>query len=676
MIKKCFFIIAIFSAIAAVSLIRIQPASASSIWIISPNGGEYLSVSSTYQIKWISSSDVAYTGIFLMKEGGGSIQIATGVYNYGISGGEVYDWYIPSNIASGRYKINITGEIASDGSQIVSAFDESDNFFTISNPTTACGPYSDLVVTGSTSGGSIWGSNPYTDDSDFNKAALHAGLISAGQTATIRKTNAGYLYNFTGSTFNGVTTLPWTTGWCGVNISFVSFVATPYLTLNSPNGGENWTIGETKRVSWGIANINYVRIYIEDASGAITGSGSVNYIYDGAIPISTSYFDWTIQKSQLPGSNLTFPRNYKIRIDGVNSTETGAQVVATDRSDNSFTIREVVTPSLSVAYPNGGETLIKGQTYTFRWTSQNMSGKNVRVALYQKDLTPPLFENIAGITSADSGWVSWAIPSSIVSKSNYYKIAVIYDSSTGGVAGESVADYSDNFFSILDTETPVAGCLPDGSLVKLPEDPKVYIIINCQKKWIQTTQEFNQGGYSWSSVQETIPSALQSYTDYVQLLKATSDEKVYKIIGGKKLWIPTSESFANQGFNWSQVQEATKANIDKYARAKLVRVASSPNVYYLTEAGRKRHILNSEVFLSYDNKWEDVVEITAADLEMYPDSVLIRAEGDKKVFVLIEGKKQWIKTAEAFNQLALDWNNIAPVNTTELNAYPEGAAIE
>ncbi|PJA64357.1 MAG: hypothetical protein CO159_03500, partial [Candidatus Portnoybacteria bacterium CG_4_9_14_3_um_filter_40_10] len=147
MIKKCFFIIAIFSAIAAVSLIRIQPASASSIWIISPNGGEYLSVSSTYQIKWISSSDVAYTGIFLMKEGGGSIQIATGVYNYGISGGEVYDWYIPSNIASGRYKINITGEIASDGSQIVSAFDESDNFFTISNPTTACGPYSDLVVT-------------------------------------------------------------------------------------------------------------------------------------------------------------------------------------------------------------------------------------------------------------------------------------------------------------------------------------------------------------------------------------------------------------------------------------------------------------------------------------------------------------------------------------------------
>jgi len=63
-------------------------------------------------------------------------------------------------------------------------------------------------------------------------------------------------------------------------------------------------------------------------------------------------------------------------------------------------------------------------------------------------------------------------------------------------------------------------------------------------------------------------------------------------------------------------------------------------------------------------------------LEMYPNSVLIRAEGDKKVFVLIEGKKQWIKTAEAFNQLALDWNNIAPVNTTELNAYPEGAAIE
>ncbi len=96
--------------------------------------------------------------------------------------------------------------------------------------TSACGPYPDQTVKGSTSGSSVWGSNPYTDDSDFNKAAIHAGLISVGQTATIRKTSAGYLYNFVGSTSNGVTTSGWTSGWCGVTLSIVS---TPTSLENS-----------------------------------------------------------------------------------------------------------------------------------------------------------------------------------------------------------------------------------------------------------------------------------------------------------------------------------------------------------------------------------------------------------------------------------------------------------
>lgn len=83
----------------------------------------------------------------------------------------------------------------------------------------ACGPYSDEVVTGSLTGGPVWGSQPYTDDSDFNRAAVHTGLITPGQTATIKKTSVGYLYDFPGSTANGVTTDSWATGWCGVTIS-------------------------------------------------------------------------------------------------------------------------------------------------------------------------------------------------------------------------------------------------------------------------------------------------------------------------------------------------------------------------------------------------------------------------------------------------------------------------
>lgn len=78
------------------------------------------------------------------------------------------------------------------------------------------------TVTGSLTGTTVWGSNPYTQDSDFAVAAVHAGLVAPGATATITKTFVGYLQNYSGTTANGVTTTNWTTGWCGVQISLAS----------------------------------------------------------------------------------------------------------------------------------------------------------------------------------------------------------------------------------------------------------------------------------------------------------------------------------------------------------------------------------------------------------------------------------------------------------------------
>jgi hypothetical protein len=60
------------------------------------------------------------------------------------------------------------------------------------------------TVTGSTSG-SVWGSNPYTDDSSLAKAAVHAGLFQAGQKGVIKVTIMAGQSSYPGSTANGVT---------------------------------------------------------------------------------------------------------------------------------------------------------------------------------------------------------------------------------------------------------------------------------------------------------------------------------------------------------------------------------------------------------------------------------------------------------------------------------------
>jgi hypothetical protein len=64
-------------------------------------------------------------------------------------------------------------------------------------------------VTGMVGGGSVWGSGPYTNDSNLAAAAVHAGALQAGETAVIKikvRADAG---GYAGSTRNGVTTSNW-----------------------------------------------------------------------------------------------------------------------------------------------------------------------------------------------------------------------------------------------------------------------------------------------------------------------------------------------------------------------------------------------------------------------------------------------------------------------------------
>ena len=83
-----------------------------------------------------------------------------------------------------------------------------------------------------------------------------------------------------------------------------------------------------------------------------------------------------------------------------------------------------------------------------------------------------------------------------------------------------------------------------------------------------------------------------------------------------------------------------------------------------------------EVFNSYNNKWEDIVEVSDTELNGYEDNDLIQAEGDHRVYKLKNRQKRWIKTAQAFNRLGYDWSKIASINQTEFNVYQEGTAIE
>lgn len=83
----------------------------------------------------------------------------------------------------------------------------------------AIGEVQTAKIRARTNGGSVWGSNPYTDDSDWSVAVVHAGLAVPGELVNIRFEALGDLTNYPSTTANGVTTSYWGTPWCAVQIS-------------------------------------------------------------------------------------------------------------------------------------------------------------------------------------------------------------------------------------------------------------------------------------------------------------------------------------------------------------------------------------------------------------------------------------------------------------------------
>jgi hypothetical protein len=264
---------------------------------------------------------------------------------------------------------------------------------------------------------------------------------------------------------------------------------------------------------------------------SISGSGSTNYIYENAILASVGYYDWTIQKNQLPGSDLNFPRNYKIRVDGVNSATLGSAVIAQDQSDNNF----------SIDLPK----------------------------------TPPVY------------------------------------------------------------------CYPDNTLIKLPNDPKVYIIINCKKYWVKSALEFKRKGYKWENIK-----------------------------------------IANNG-ELNSLPEGLASALDIKEGA-MIRVTGTNDIYIVKYIGNKkfiRLILNPSVFRSYGHlRWEDVIDVNQETLNSFAVSNLVRSAKTGKIYQLDPngdiGVRKHFKNVEAMKKRGNDLDAVYEINETDENSYEQGEELE
>ncbi len=201
------------------------------------------------------------------------------------------------------------------------------------------------------------------------------------------------------------------------------------ISLTSPNGGESWTAGTMKTVTWTSDIIGNVRI-------VLLKNGLQYSLIASFIP-NTGSFNWLIPAGIPAGTTFT------VKISSCTNP------VISDVSDANFSIIAGGGTIVAITSPNGGEIWTAATPNTITWTS-DITG-NVRIVLLKGGIQSAL------IASAlpNIGSFTWLVPPFLVTGTDYtVKIS--------SCINPAVTDVSDSNFTINGDASTVTVISPNG----------------------------------------------------------------------------------------------------------------------------------------------------------------------------------------------------------------------
>ena len=335
-----------------------------SITVVSPRGGETFYLGSPLTMSWTYTGDLGSTVNIEVLKGTAILKTLTGI-SIGSSGSGSYNVTIPASTPLGsNYTIRVTSASHPEYT------DTSDGPFTIAGPT--------ILVTVPNGGETFHVGSTLPMNWTYHGnpgSTVNIEVIKGGATLKtlpgipIGSSGSGsYSVTIPASTPLGtdykirVTSASTPTCTDTSNGSFAIGVDTSSsITVQVPNGGENWVQGSLHTLSWTYTGNLGTMVKIE----ALRGDVVLAVVTPGT----------SIGSSGSGSYNLTFPYNtplasdYRIR---VSSTSIPAY---SDTSDYPFTISSAIT----VATPNGGEEYKIGSSLPMSWTYTGTPGSLVNI---------------------------------------------------------------------------------------------------------------------------------------------------------------------------------------------------------------------------------------------------------------------------------------------------------
>ena len=158
------------------------------------------------------------------------------------------------------------------------------------------------------------------------------------------------------------------TGTCTVTMSAAKTVtatfnlpSTSSITVTYPTTGLTLTKGTNYTITWTSSNVTgnvQIELYKGVSNYQQLAASDPN---DGSYPF-------------MPLSSFPDGNDYRICVSAMSGSVSNCS--------GNFTIQPQATPTLTITYPNGGESLTKGTNYMITWTSSNVT-RNVQIDLYK-----------------------------------------------------------------------------------------------------------------------------------------------------------------------------------------------------------------------------------------------------------------------------------------------------
>jgi homoaconitase/3-isopropylmalate dehydratase large subunit len=315
-----------------------------SLTLTAPNGSEVWSINTHNNITWSRVGSVANVKLDYSTNAFAN-ELETYTIIASTSGATLtYDWLLPDTPSS-NVKVRITD--VSDAT----VYDVSNAVFRVVGSLTVTSPN---------------GAEQWVVDATNNITWTKFGAIS--NVKLMYSTDAGATYpvgnTIIATTPAGAFSYSWTipdsiTNQARVKIfdvgdesvtdqSDANFIIKGSVTLTSPNGGENWIVGENRDITWTKTG-SFSNVKLEYSTNAFSDELLVTVI-TASTPAAAGTYSWTV--ADAIGTNL------KVRVSDA------ANASVNDVSNAAFTIKGAV----SLSIPNGGETWIVGESRNITWT--------------------------------------------------------------------------------------------------------------------------------------------------------------------------------------------------------------------------------------------------------------------------------------------------------------------